>query len=233
MQFLVKDAAALFNVSEKTIYRWIAEAGLPAMRINKQYRFNRVELLEWAASHKINVTPTAATADDQASGPLPTLCEALQAGGIHYRVGGTEKESVLSEVVSLLKLPDSMDRDFLLRILLEREALGSTAVGDGIAIPHVRNPIVLRVARPAITLCFLEQPIDFDALDSKKVGTLFTLISPTIREHLHVLSRLAFALHDPHFKEAIVRQGSRDEILDAARRVESNLNSARQTNGEA
>lgn len=228
MQFLVKDAATLFNVSEKTIYRWIAEAGLPAMRINKQYRFNRVELLEWAASHKVNVPPP--TVDDEDAGrPLPSLYEALQSGGIHYRVGGNEKESVLGEVVSLLQLPDSMDRDFLLRILLEREALGSTAIGNGIAIPHVRNPIVLRVARPAITLCFLERPIDFDALDGKQVGTLFTLISPTIREHLHVLSRLAFALHDAHFKEVIVRQGSRDEILDAARRVESNLNSARPT----
>lgn len=227
MQLLVKDAAELFNVSEKTIYRWIAEAGLPAMKINKQYRFNRVELLEWAASHRVNV-PVAQIADDSAAeGPLPTLSDSILAGGVHYRVGGTDKESVLREVVTLLRLPDAMDREFLLRILLEREALGSTAVGDGIAIPHVRNPIVLRVARPAVTLCYLEKPIDFGALDGKPVGTLFTLISPTIRGHLHVLSSLAFALHDAEFKRVILRQESRDEILAAARRVESRFSAAR------
>ncbi|HOE66389.1 MAG TPA: PTS sugar transporter subunit IIA [Candidatus Hydrogenedentes bacterium] len=222
MQFLVKDAAKLFNVSEKTIYRWIAEAGLPAIRINKQYRFNKVELLEWATSHKVNVSPPS-VAYAGAAGPLPPLSEALQAGGVHYRVGGMDKESVLREVVSLLRMPDSMDREFLLRILLEREAMGSTAIGDGIAIPHVRNPIVLKVSRPAITLCFLEQPIDFHAIDGKPVGILFTLISPTIREHLHVLSSLAFALHDAAFKDVVLRQGSRDEILSAARQVESSL----------
>src|SRR5438034_985186 len=62
-----------------------------------------------------------------------------------------------------------------------REALQSTGVGDGIAIPHVRNPIVLHVSRPMITLCFLERPIDFGALDGKPVHVLFSLISPTVR----------------------------------------------------
>ena len=45
----------------------------------------------------------------------------------------------------------------------------STAVGDGIAIPHVRNPVVLHVGRPAIALCFLERAIEYGALDGKPV----------------------------------------------------------------
>ncbi len=233
MQLQVKDAAKLFNVSEKTIYRWIAESGLPAMRINKQYRFNKTELLEWATSHKVNVPPGTGLIEAPDDAPLPGFSEALQAGGVHYRVGGNDKETVLREVVSLLRIPDTMDREFLLRILLEREALGSTAIGDGIAIPHVRNPIVLRVARPMITLCFLERPIDFHAIDGKPVDILFTLISPTIREHLHVLSSIAFAVHNPQFKSALKRQASREEILAAADAVENALPTLRARSDEA
>ena len=72
----------------------------------------------------------------------------LTNGGVFYRVSGIDKESALREVVELLRLPEEVDRDFLLRVLMAREAIVSTAVGDGIAIPHVRNPVVLHVGRP-------------------------------------------------------------------------------------
>ena len=98
---------------------------------------------------------------------------ALEAGGVFYRVSGFDKESALREVVELLRLPEEVDRPFLLRVLLAREAIAPTAIGDGIAIPHVRNPVVLHVGRPTITLCFLEQPIEYNALDGKPVHALF------------------------------------------------------------
>ena len=121
----------------------------------------------------------------------------LGGGGIFYRLAGKDKPAVLRSVVEMLRLPDKVDREFLLQVLLAREALESTAIGDGIAIPHVRNPIVLHVPQPMVTLCFLEAPVDFGALDGQPVQTLFTLISPTVKAHLHLLSRLAFALRDP------------------------------------
>jgi PTS system nitrogen regulatory IIA component len=116
-----------------------------------------------------------------------------------------------------------VDREFLLQVLLAREALGSTGIGDGIAIPHARNPIVLNVERPTITLCFLENPVDFAALDGLPVTILFTLINPTARAHLHLLSRLAFMLNDKGFKDVLKRQTSRDEILAEARRTMQSL----------
>jgi PTS system nitrogen regulatory IIA component len=48
----------------------------------------------------------------------------------------------------------------LFQVLLARESLGSTALGNGVAVPHVRNPIVLHIQRPMVTLCFLEQAIE-------------------------------------------------------------------------
>ena len=223
MQLAVRDAASILDVSEKTIYRWIKEGKLPAYRVADQYRFNRAELLEWATARKINVSPEIFQEPEGSQVALPTMLEALQTGGIHYRIGGTDKQAVLRAVVDVMRLPDSVDREFLLQVLLARESLGSTGIGDGIAIPHVRNPIVLHIGSPTITLCFLEHPIDFGALDGKPVNILFTIISPTVRAHLHLLSKLAFALRDPAFKAVLTRQGSRDEISGEIRCIEERL----------
>jgi len=230
MKLTVRDAAQILNVSEKTIYRWIKQGVIPAYQISDQYRFNRAELLEWATSRRINVSPEIFAEPNGGEVPPPSLNEALRTGGVHYRVGGTDKASVLQAVVDMIKLPEEVDREFLYQVLLAREALGSTGLGEGIAIPHVRNPIVLHLSRPLVTLCFLERPVDFGAIDGQPVTTLFTLISPTVRAHLHLLSRLGYALRDPDFKNAILKQAARDEILEASRRVEvsmANTSSAR------
>ncbi len=225
MKLTVRDAAHMLSVSEKSIYRWIKEGVIPAYQINDQYRFNRAELLEWATSRRINVSPDIFAEPEGGDTPSPNLSEALAAGGIHYRLSGADKASVLQAVVDLMKLPEEVDRKFLYQVLLAREALGSTGIGDGIAIPHVRNPIVLHVARPMVTLCFLEQPVEFGALDGRAVSTLFMLISPTVRAHLHLLSRLGFALRDPDFKAAVTQQASREHILDTLKRVEMTMGS--------
>ncbi len=221
MDLSVRDSAHLLKVSEKTIYRWVKQGRLPAYRINEQYRFNRAELLEWATSQRLNVS--ADIFAESESGPIVSLTEALKAGGIHYRLSGNDKPSVLQSLVDVMPLPDQVDRQFLLQVLLARESLGSTALGNGIAVPHVRNPIVMHITRPMVTLCFLEQPIEFGALDGQPVHTLFTIVSPTIRAHLHLLSRLGFALRQAGFAETISRQGSREQILAASQAVDQSI----------
>lgn len=217
MNLSVRDAAGLLKVSEKTIYRWIKQQAIPAYRVQDQYRFNRAEILEWATSRRLNVSSKIFLEPEFEGQPIPSLHAALMSGGVFYRVSGSDKESALREVVELLRLPDQVDRGFLLRVVLAREAIASTAIGDGIAIPHVRNPVVLHVDRPMIALCFLETAIDYAALDGKPVNTLFMIISPTTRAHLHLMSKLAFVLRDRDVREAIERQDARQELL---RRIE-------------
>jgi PTS system nitrogen regulatory IIA component len=224
MDMTVRDASRVLNVSEKTIYRWITKGVLPAYRINEQYRFNRAELLEWVNSKRnLQVSPDLFREQDNHDTPLPTLSAALKAGGIVYRVGGKDKPSVLRSMVECMQLPDAVDREFLYQVLLARESLGSTAVGEGVALPHPRNPIVLRIEHPLVNLSFLEEPVDFGALDGQKVHTLFSLVSPTVRVHLHLLARLAFALRNREFKEALRQQLSRERILSSLEQVEASF----------
>lgn len=223
MKLTVKDAARLLDVSEKTIYRWIKQQTIPAYQVNEQYRFNRAELLEWATSKRIKVSAEIFAETESESSVLPSLSEALEAGGVFYRLEGNTRDEVLANVVEHLRLPEEVDREFLWRILVAREEMESTGITNGIAVPHARNPIVQHVSRPTVTLCFLDHPVDFKSLDGKPVHTLFTLVTPTIRSHLHLLSRIAFALRDAEFADLIQRQGRRDEILKEIRRIESTI----------
>lgn len=227
MQLTVKDVSSILNVSEKTVYRWIEERKLPGFRLSGQYRFNRAELLEWATANRLGVSSTIFHETEAESVPLPLLSESLQAGGIFYRLGGTDRDSALRSAVEVLRLPEEVDREFLLQVLLAREQMASTGIGDGIAIPHARNPIVLHVDKPLVTLCFLEKPIEFGALDGQPVHALFTLISPTVRAHLHLLSRLAFALRDDKFKKLIHNEASREEIFEKLRRLSAAMEAAK------
>jgi nitrogen PTS system EIIA component len=220
MQLTVRDVSQLLNVPERRVYGWIKEGAIPAQRVNEQYRFHRAELLEWATQRGVEVSGDLFLTAEE--GPMPSLTDALLAGGIVHRLQGADKAAVLRATVEAMQVPEA-DREPLLGVLLAREAMGSTAIGDGIAIPHVRNPIVLHVARPTVMLSFLEQPVDFGAPDGRPVYCLFTMVSPAVRIHLHLLSRLAFALHDDAFQGVLRRRGQRDEILAELRRIEATL----------
>jgi PTS system nitrogen regulatory IIA component len=226
MQLTVRDVTDLFDVPESTVYRWINQQELPAHRVQGNYRFNRAELLEWAIAHQVKVARDLFEGQGPEHVLAPGLAAALRAGGVVYHLQAQDKNDALRVVVENMRLPPGTEPQFLLGLLVARESLASTGVGDGIAIPHVRNPIVLDVTRPQITLCFLDRPVPFGALDGKPVHVLFSLISTTVRVHLHLLSRLSFALHDGRFKEAVTRHAAAEEIHQEARRIDAGLDTA-------
>lgn len=217
------EAAQALNVDEKTVVRWIRKDGLPAEQLHGNYRINPVDLLEWATERGIKVNPALYKMHQADDLPLPTLSQSLEAGGIHCNVNGGDKETVLRNVVTLLALPPELDPEFILQVLLAREAMGTTAVGDGIAIPHVRNPILVQLPIPKISLSYLAEPVDFGALDGKPVQLLFTIITPTIRMHLHLLSKLAYCLRDDRLRQILGRECNPAAIMAAVREIERDI----------
>jgi PTS system nitrogen regulatory IIA component len=230
VKLTVREAARLLSVSESEIYRWIDDGDMPCHVVNHQPLFSRAELLEWATARRLPVSVKLFEDDD--GGPEPVrLADALERGGVHQGIRGTDRQSVLRSMVAELPLGDDQDRDLLFEVLLAREALGSTAIGDGIAIPHVRSPLVFAGSKGALALCYLESPVAFDAPDQQPVHTLFALVSPTIRGHLQLLSRLSLALLDAGFRAAVLRRADLGEIVSEARRVEEALPSDAETTG--
>jgi PTS system nitrogen regulatory IIA component len=225
MQLSVREASELLNLSESSIYRLIRKKAIPAYQVNKSHLVNRTELLEWAITNNINVSPKVLHALSQPLLHLPTIVEALRIGGIHYTIQGKEKKEILREIVN--RIPTSvspdMNPDTIFSALVARETLGSTGIGNGIAIPHVRNPIVLDVEQPLIVLCFLSSPIDFGAIDGKPVDTFFMLISTTVRVHLHLLAKLSYLLQSPDVQKQLRNRGDSSALLAAMEKMEKTL----------
>jgi PTS system nitrogen regulatory IIA component len=221
MHLKVREAAELLGVSTKTIYRWIGDKKIPFHQLADQYRFERSELYEFAIRERLRPSPRLLREmEDQAP---ETAVECLEKGGIHYRVSGATKHEVLENALKMIKGVEQAAMGPLLEMFLAREALASTGIGDGIAIPHTRTPLVGYVTQPLLSLSFLETPIDYDALDGKPVQALFLLVSPNIRAHLRVLGHLSFALRDPIFKQAVLNQEMRETILAILREIEVNM----------
>ena len=220
MQLTVREAASYLRVDEATVRRWIQRRGLPVHRVNERLHLNAIELWEWATENGIRVSRTLLEQAQRQPEQVPPLSQLLSTGGVHHEVGGRDKASVLREIVQRLPLPADVDREFLVTTLEAREAMGSTGIGDGIAIPHVRNPIVLHVAAPFVTLCLLRDPVDFDAVDGKPVHALFTVVSPNVPAHLRILGQLGFVLHDQELRSLLVRRSPAADIIGRVQAVE-------------
>jgi nitrogen PTS system EIIA component len=213
MQLTLRQAAAYLGIKESVARQWIAERALPVHEVNERLYLNGVELWEWAVENGVSVSRNllehVRRAPDEVS-PLATL---LRAGGIVYDIEATEKRGVLREFVARLPLPPEQDRVTLLSVLEAREAMGSTGIGDGIAIPHVRNPIVMHIDHPFVTLGLLRHPIEFDAIDGRPVHALFMVVSPTVPVHLRILAQLGFLLRDDVLRDLLRRRAPADEIV--------------------
>lgn len=220
MELSLPQVARLFDVTENTVTRWVQQDNLPVHEVNSQYRFNRAELLEWAAIRKLRFSPTIF---QEINGDLVeqmSLAEAIERGGVALRVRGTDRYEVFRAAISELPVLKGLDRDNLLELLMAREKTGGTAVGDGIAIPHPRYPIVVPCGGSIVRVCYLEHPLDFHAADSKPVHTLFFMICPTVHEHLQLLARLASVLRRGDFRKLLSDRPDKTRLVAAVRAEE-------------
>jgi len=230
MQLNVHEVSQILSVSDKTIYRWVSQGEMPAYKFKDQYRFNEAEILEWAAIRKINISPKLFEAPEKKDDVNPSLAEVLQNGGIFYRLEGNDSRSAIMSLIKSLPLFDETIQQFLLESYWAREDINTTAIGDGIAIPHSRVRVVPHIARPLAALGFLEEAVDFGAPDGQPVRILFTILSPNLRDHLRILSRFMLALRDTLFRNALRHQELREAILNHCRRIDDSFVSAKKPN---
>ena len=126
----------------------------------------------------------------------------------------TGKEEAIREIVQSLHAAGRLaegDLESVIRAILSREELGSTGIGQGVAVPHTRHP---KVDRLVGTVALSRRGVDFAALDGEPVDILFLLISPPNQpgDHLRALENVSRSLKDDAFVKALREAPSRDAI---------------------
>lgn len=223
MQLTIREAASYFGVNEQTFRRWISQRALPVHEVYERIYLNPLELWEWAVEQGIPVSRGLLERARRTPEEIPPLSELLRVGGIFHDVEGATKSDVLRALLDRLPLPPELDRDFLFNIFEAREAMGSTGIGDGIAIPHVRNPVILQIDQSFVTLCLLRHPVDFDAPDGRPVHALFLVVSMTVPAHLRILAQLGFVLRDEPLRQLLREAAPAEAVRGRIEFVESSL----------
>lgn len=123
-----------------------------------------------------------------------------------------DKKEVLEELVdALVRREPSIDKKALVKVLLERERLGSTGIGDGVAIPHGKFH---GISHPIITLGRSRKGIDFESMDGEPAFLFFLLVAPenSASIHLKALARIAKILKNSSFRKVLMEAAGKREL---------------------
>ncbi|MDR3554886.1 MAG: PTS sugar transporter subunit IIA [Syntrophobacteraceae bacterium] len=141
------------------------------------------------------------------------ILDILSVDSIVPELKGRNKKQVLEELIDAVKQnKPHIDRDRFMKVLLERERLGSTGIGDGIAIPHGKmsgiNDLILSFGRSS-------EGIDFESMDGKPVHLFFLLVAPEACAgvHLRVLAKIARLLKNGTVRKRLAKVDNRDDIF--------------------
>ena len=149
----------------------------------------------------------------------------LDKDSFHYRCELTET-SYIEQMISEIKFEKNVDSEIIVQLLKSRESMMSTAIGNGISLPHPRIPLMVGRNKPLISFFFPNNPLDLKSIDGKPVHTLILLISQTIKQHLSLIAHLSFLLSKETFRFALENRLDYKEILDISKKIEETRNKA-------
>jgi PTS system nitrogen regulatory IIA component len=235
MDLKIKDVAELLHVSEKTILKWISTKKIPSYQINQQYLFNRNEIEDWVLKQQENPSHPFLDANPDfanpnldpigiASGGIKqfSLYRALHKGKILFKIPGDKKEEILRNASRDIAPLLNLDSDVLGDLLLERENLHSTSLGQGMALPHARE-LLLTNHHDIVVIAFPEKLIEYGALDGAPVHTLIFLFACDDKRHLNLIAKIAHLSHLPATLPLLRKQPSKELILDYVKNWEALL----------
>lgn len=122
------------------------------------------------------------------------------------------KKSILEKISDILSKPSGIESSVIFNKLYEREKLGSTSIGKGVAIPHAR---IKDIEYPFVSIIILDEPVDFDNIDDLDVNIVVSIIVPedNFDDHLELLSQLSEKLDNPEIRKALRKSRNSKQII--------------------
>ena len=140
------------------------------------------------------------------------IVDLLNPAAVTADLAATEKKAALAELTdAMLKVETNLDRDEVIGVLLERERLGSTGIGEGVAIPHGK---LKNIDRLLLSFGRSRGGVDFDSMDGKPAQLFFLLVAPeeSVGVHLKTLARISKLLKNPSVRSRLLEAEGDEDI---------------------
>ncbi len=148
------------------------------------------------------------------------LAALIHRGGVFFDVEGSTPQEIYKTVSGMITLPDELTSEQIYNALCAREQVLSTAVGNGIALPHARASIIKNIEQQQICVVYLKNPIDMQAPDEREVYVMFVLLTQNSQVHLKVLTELAGLFRNLRFRKALESHAGEAELLSLIRELD-------------
>ncbi|HMU44629.1 MAG TPA: PTS sugar transporter subunit IIA [Ignavibacteriaceae bacterium] len=221
MDLSIKDISHLLMLPEKEVQQLIKKKEIPFQLLHDKVVFNKQQTIEWALGRSlpINVSGHQKLSEYH----IQTLGILLDKNSFHYNCELTEA-AYIEQMVSQINFEKNVDKEIIVQLLKSRESMMSTAIGNGISLPHPRVPLMVGRNKPLINFFFPTKPLELKSIDGKPVHTLILLISQTIKQHLSLIAHLSFLLSKETFRFALENRLECSEILDIITKIEETRN---------
>jgi PTS system nitrogen regulatory IIA component len=189
----IDEVAAYLRVSVKTVYEWAQKAEIPCGKIGNGWRFRRDEVQRW-------VNRRLGAERKRFSLPEVDLGRVLPPGRILIMERGRKQEVLDALIECLSAASEVADRAALTEAIYQREALMSTGIGLGVAVPHCR---LTSVAAPVMAAAVIRAAIpDYDSLDGQPVRLVFMIAAGADQhaEHLRILAAISRRIKAPEVR---------------------------------
>ncbi|WP_147615898.1 PTS sugar transporter subunit IIA [Treponema pectinovorum] len=194
----IEEVAKYLRVSERTVYDWAQKGEIPSGKIGTVWRFKKTEIEKWVNER------LSSNQKKEAASPAVIVKNILSPERIVFINHSTKRDALVELANNLSTAPQVKYKDELISEILKREELMSTAIGRGIAIPHVRLSSVTDLVM-SVGIC-QNNLIDYQSIDEIPVRILI-MIAAAYNQHTYYLQTLSF------FSSKLKEKVLRDKLL--------------------
>jgi excisionase family DNA binding protein len=221
--FTPRQLAEYLQLSPRTVYRLLERNELPGVRVGGQWRFRKSAVDYWLDRRlqRLDTAELRELSEDREGAAPPALRDLLEPRNVVFGLPTGAPDPVVRAFVTRLSFPEPLDQDLLARRILEREAMCSTALPDGVALLHTPRvqPRVL-AAHDFLAVGRLEVPMPFGAIDGSLTDALVLVLARSERTHLMLLAKMARLVREPGFVRRLRTAATATEIVQLIQQSE-------------
>lgn len=223
----IKEVSKYLKMNERTVYKLIQAGKIPATKLGKQWRLNKEQLNEWLGFQMAELaTEDLAHLERDHKESVIKITPLLKEENVIFNFYAQSKTQAIQKLADIIiknnKLASSQGEK-LIQAVMERERLCSTAVGEGVAIPHPRDVIITEIKKPLLSAGVCRNGMDFESMDGKPTHLVFLLSAPRSDIHLKLMARLSRLLRDKIFRYKLVNSQGFKEFKQLVKAKEDSI----------